>query len=130
MIVIPGRPITKKNSQQISVNKRTLKPRVRQSEAYLTYEEASLWHLKKYKQRHNGKVALCARYYMPNYASWPDLIGLLQATCDILEKSQIIENDRYVVRLDGSEIVGVDKQKPRVEVIIEEVKEVEYEKSL
>jgi Holliday junction resolvase RusA-like endonuclease len=49
----------------------------------------------------------------------PDLLGLLQATADILEKAQIIDNDRNVVSFDGSRIMGVDKRNPRVEIEIE-----------
>ncbi len=114
--IIPGRPITKKNHQQI-----TRHGGVIQSKAYLAYEEAALWHLKQYKNKHTGKVALCAKYWMPNRRSWPDLIGLLQATSDILEKAGIIENDRLVDNFDGSRIVGIDKENPRVEVTIAEV---------
>jgi Holliday junction resolvase RusA-like endonuclease len=58
---------------------------------------------------------------MPNRKSWPDLIGLLQATCDILEKAEIIVNDQYVTSLDGSRIVGVNKDNPRVEIEINEM---------
>ena len=119
-IIIPGRPITKKNSQQIF---RTPggKSRIAQSKAYREYEERSLWWLKQYRDKHPGKVHVCAKYWMPSMQSWPDLLGVLQATCDILEKAGIIENDKYVVSLDGSEIVGVDKKNPRVEIFIEEV---------
>jgi len=46
---------------------------------------------------------------------------LLQATCDILEESKIINNDKFIVSFDGSHIAGVDKENPRVEVTIEEV---------
>lgn len=124
MIVLPGRPITKKNSQQIIYNRRTKKRQVVQSEYYQAYEEACLWHLKKHKERYTGPVQVTARYWMPNRRSWPDLMGLLQATCDILEKAGIIENDRDVVRLDGSEICGIDKENPRTEIRIQEVVEV------
>jgi Holliday junction resolvase RusA-like endonuclease len=120
-LVLPGRPITKKNSQRIIINRRTGRPQVIQSERYMEYEAACLWHLKKYRVKFSGPVWVKARYWMPNRRSWPDLLGLLQATCDILEKAGIFENDRYVVSLDGSEIVGVDKDNPRVEVTIEEV---------
>mgnify|MGYP000953615463 FL=1 len=57
-------------------------------------------------------------YWMPDRRK-PDLLGLLQATADILEKAQIIDNDRNVVSFDGSRIMGVDKQNPRVEIEIE-----------
>ena len=119
-LVLPGRPITKKNSQRIIINRRTGRPQVIQSERYMEYEAACLWHLKNYRVKFSGPVWVKARYWMPNRRGWPDLIGLLQATCDILEKARIIVNDRYVVKLDGSELVGVDKQNPRAEIEIRE----------
>ena len=121
MIVLPGRPITKKNSQQIIYNRRTKKRQVIQSEYYQNYETACLWYLKKYRVKYPGPVQVTARYWMPNRRSWPDLMGLLQATCDILESAGIIKNDRNVVSLDGSRIMGVDKKNPRAEIEIKEV---------
>ena len=120
-ITIPGRPTTKKNSQQILRNKRTGKPFVVQSEAYQNYETACLWHLKTYRgPKFTGPVRVTCRYWMPNRRSWPDLPGLYQATADILEKAGIIANDRNIISMDGSEIVGVDRENPRVEIEIEE----------
>jgi Holliday junction resolvase RusA-like endonuclease len=121
VIVLPGRPITKKNSQQIIYNRRTKKRQVVQSEYYQAYEEACLWHLKKYRVKYTGPVQVTARYWMPNRRSWPDLMGLLQATADILEAAGIIENDRDIVSLDGSRIMGVDKENPRAEIRIKEI---------
>jgi Holliday junction resolvase RusA-like endonuclease len=123
VITLPGRPITKKNSQQIVMNRRTKRRQVIQSEYYRAYEEACLWRLKKYRVKYTGPVQVTARYWMPNRRSWPDLMGLLQATADILEAAGIIENDRDIVSLDGSEIVGVDKENPRAEIEIREVSE-------
>jgi Holliday junction resolvase RusA-like endonuclease len=60
-------------------------------------------------------------YWLPDKRWWPDLIGLLQATSDILEKSGILENDRLIDDYDGSRIMGLDKQNPRVEIEISEV---------
>ncbi len=116
VIILPGRPITKKNSQRIIFNKVTGRRMVIQSKKYLEYEKECLWQLKQYRDKHIGPVQVTARYWMPDRRSWPDLMGLLQATCDILERAGIIENDKNVVRLDGSEIVGVDRENPRVEV--------------
>ena len=120
---VPGRPMTKKNSQQIWRNKTTGKPFVVQSEQYQTYETACLWVLKKYRgPKFTGPVHLQARYWMPDRKSWPDLPGLYQATADILEKAGIIDNDRNIVCMDGSRIVGVDKENPRVEIMVESCK--------
>lgn len=55
---------------------------------------------------------------MPDKRSWPDLVGLLQATSDILTKAKIIDDDKWIVHYDGSRIVGVDKTEPRVEIEI------------
>ena len=119
-ITIPGRPMTKKNHQQILRNKRTGKPFVVQSESYQNYETACLWHLKTYRgPKFTGPVRVTCRYWMPNRRSWPDLPGLYQATADILEKAGIIANDRNIVSMDGSEIMGVDRENPRVEIEIE-----------
>ena len=124
LITISGRPITKKNSQQIVRNPRTKKPRVIQSDAYNAYEEECLWKLRRYSgKKFPGPVQIKALFWMPNRKSWPDLMGLLQATCDILQKAEIIVNDRNVISLDGSRIVGVDKDNPRVEIEISEMEE-------
>lgn len=55
---------------------------------------------------------------MPDKRSWPDLVGLLQATSDILTKAKIIDDDKWIVHYDGSRIVGVDKAEPRTEIEI------------
>jgi Holliday junction resolvase RusA-like endonuclease len=60
---------------------------------------------------------------MPNWAHWPDLVGLLQATSDILTEAGIIEDDMWVANYDGSEIVGIDKANSRVEIEFIPVKE-------
>ncbi len=122
MITLSGRPITKKNSQRILVNGTTGKPFVDQSPQYKQYEEECLWRLLSFRAPHyGGKLIMTARYWMPDRRSWPDLFSLLQSTADILQKAHIIENDRDIVRVDGSEIVGVDKENPRVEIEIIEM---------
>jgi len=49
----------------------------------------------------------------------PDLINLLQATADILEKARVIEDDKDIISFDGSKIMGIDKDNPRTEITIE-----------
>lgn len=118
-IVIPGRPATKKNSSRIvRVGKY---PKLLPSEAFERYQTEALWHLKKYKDNFDGPVHVCCRYWLPDRRWWPDLIGLLQATSDILETAGILENDRLIDNYDGSRIVGLDKQNPRVEIEIKAV---------
>jgi hypothetical protein len=51
------------------------------------------------------------------------LVGLLQATSDILTEAGIIDDDMWVANYDGSEIVGIDKANSRVEIEFIPVKE-------
>lgn len=120
-IVLTGRPITKKNHQTIARNRRTGRPYVLQSERYRQYEEDCLKQLMACRARFAGPVRMKCLYWMPNRRGSPDLLGLLQATADILEEAGVIDNDRNVVSFDGSRIMGVDKQNPRVEIEVEGV---------
>lgn len=96
-----------------------------QSKQYLQYEKDCLWQIKALYHLHpemseiiTYKINLQAQYYMPDKRV-PDLLNLLQATADILEKARIIDNDKNIVSFDGSRIIGVDKANPRCEIIIE-----------
>ena len=120
-ITIPGRPITKKNSQQIFRNRQTGKPFITQSKQYKQYEKAALWELSTCQEKFKGdKLHVKCEYWMPNRRSWPDLVGLLQASWDIIEKAGIIDDDGNIVSADGSRIVGIDKNNPRADIYIEE----------
>lgn len=117
-IVIYGRPTTKKNSSRVVHNGGYT--RVLPSKAYTSYEADALKQLAFYHKRCyvGGLVEVTCKYYMPDKRWWPDLVGLLQATSDILTKANIIDDDSYIVNYDGSEIVAFDKVNPRVEINI------------
>ncbi len=120
--VVPGRPITKKNSQQIIVNPATRRPMVIPSKQYKEYAEVACPLLQK---QHGcppiiDPVKIRALYWLPSRRSWPDLVGLMQATADILEEAGVIANDRNIVSWDGSMIAGVSNR-PRVEIEMERV---------
>ena len=117
-IVIYGQPRTKKNSSQIAFkgNKRVILP----SKAFKAYEKVALMQLARVQAVH-GPVSVLCRYYLQNRAHWPDLVGLLQATSDILQAAGVIDNDKYIVNYDGSKIAGIDKDRPRAEITIQPV---------
>lgn len=123
--IIRGRPVTKKNSGQIIFIRKNgkRKPVIIPSAAYRMYEESASWQLKPWQPAKpiQRPVKLKAMYYMENRVGWPDLVGLLQCTCDVLEKAEVLDNDRWVILMDGSRIAGIDKQNPRVEITLEEV---------
>lgn len=115
-ITLKGRPATKKNSGRII--SRNGKPIIIPSEAYKNYEDACMWQLTGKKLHISGIIVVECKYYLPNKRSWPDLIGLLQATSDILTKAKIIDDDKWICSYGDSCIAGIDKDNPRAEIRI------------
>ena len=113
---IDGRPMTKKNSMTKT------RYGLIQSKQYRDYEKAALCQLMTQKPRGFRAIDCAARmnveYYMPNRKGWPDLFGLVQATADILEKANILEDDGYIADVAFSCIAGVDPVWPRAEIKI------------
>jgi Holliday junction resolvase RusA-like endonuclease len=117
---IPGRPITKKNHGQVKV--RGGRRYHVQSDAFYEYEQMALiWLLQWGNQYIPGEVEVTCLYWLPNKRGWPDLIGLLQGTSDILQKAGFIENDKNIISYDGSRIIGIDKENPRCEIKIRKI---------
>lgn len=115
-ITFKGRPITKKNHGQLV--KRNGKMCMIPSKAYREYEESCLWQIAGKKIYVPGVVVVECVYYMPDKKSFPDLIGLLQATSDILTKARVIDDDKWICSYGASRIAGYDKANPRAEITI------------
>lgn len=115
-ITLKGRPATKKNSGRII--SKSGKPIIIPSEAYMNYEEGCLWQLAGKKLHISGIVVVECKYYLPNKRGWPDLVGLLQATSDILTKAGVIDDDKWICSYGESCIAGIDKDNPRAEIRI------------
>lgn len=119
-ITIKGAPITKKNHQQIV--KLHGHPAIIQSKQYKEYEEMCLWQIRRPKDPIGTAVNVKCVYYMPTKRR-VDLCNLLEATCDILVRAGVLadDNSKVVSSHDGSRVF-YDKENPRVEIYIEEVK--------
>lgn len=126
---ILGRPYTKKNSPI-----RT-KTGIIQSKQYRDYEADAIKQIRLQMIDNYGRileptscpVELMAQYYMPNRQGWPDAIGLLQATADILEKAGVITNDRQIVKIANNRLIdGIDKERPRTEIELRELRNRTY----
>lgn len=123
VFVIKGRPITKKNSSRWAGRGKLLP-----SASYKAYAEAALWQLKQQMREQDldpagddpipYAMSVTCLYWMPNKQSWPDLVGLLQATSDILQEAGIIKDDGMIVDYGTSRIEGIDKGNPRVWISI------------
>ncbi len=118
-LVLYGRPITKKNSSRIITKPY---PRLIPSKQFVSYEKDCLRQISgKYRQNISDKCNLKCVYYMPTRHR-VDLVNLLEATCDILVKANVIEDDncKIIATHDGS-FVTHDKDNPRVEITIERI---------
>lgn len=122
-MTIPGRPITKKNSQQLAYNPATKRMFVKPSKAFEEYQEAAGWHLQCKNAKLNGRYNVKCVYYMPTMHR-VDLCNLLAATCDILVHYGVLDDDNSIIVAghDGSR-VRYDKENPRVEITITELEE-------
>lgn len=117
---IPMTPRTKKNSSRIVVVKG--RPIIIPSELYKQYEKECQPFIPKIETI-DYPINLKCVYYMPTRRR-VDLVNLLEATCDILVHYNLLKDDRsdIVYSHDGS-YVSYDKDNPRVEIEIEEIKD-------
>ena len=125
-IVIPTNPITKKNHGRIVQKKfpsGKSVPIMLPSEAYKKYEAFAKDYMPKLEQPINEPINLKVLYYLGTKRSC-DITNLLQATCDVLVKYKILEDDNYniVASVDGTRTY-YDKENPRAEIYIEKQKE-------
>ena len=118
VLTLLGKPITKKNSMQIiSCGGR---PRLIQSKQYRQYEADCLKQILTNHKMYDVPIAVVCKYFLKDKRK-TDLTNLLAATHDILQKAKVIADDALIKSVDGSRIVGVDKDNPRVEIIIQEM---------
>ena len=114
---IPGRPVTKKNSQRMVKNPKTGRWFPVPSDQYKKYEKESKEYLHpKPIKPIDIPVNIQCVYFIPLNKDGtipknaPDLLNLLEATCDILVKYKIIMDDNVsIVRShNGSEVIWID----------------------
>lgn len=134
-LVFMGQPATKKNGA--TINTKSKRPQLIASEAYRKYERSCRSQLLILKQRlgrlphYSLPIHLTCKYFLKDRKSYPDLVGLMQATADILEDEYtiihhkrklsckwVLSNDRIIKTWDGTEIAGIDKYNPRAEITI------------
>lgn len=122
--VVVGNPITKKNSQRIITNPKTLRPMIMPSSQYKQYEKDAMAQIVYGGEPIDVPVTVTCRYYMQTKRAC-DLTNLLEATDDILVKRRVLADDNYriIASHDGSRVY-TDRQNPRVEISISEYREV------
>lgn len=128
---ILGNPITKKNSQRIVRIKNKSGGyfyKIMPSKAFEKYQKECWQYMPTLKNPINSPVNLKCVYYMKTKRI-VDLPNLYNATCDILVHYGILEDDKkdIVYSMDGSRVF-YDKNNPRVEIEIAELKESEVQR--
>ena len=112
-------PASKKNSQQIFVNKKTGRGFITTSDAYKAYRKASLMMIPAYaRQGIDYPVNIKALYYMGT-RRMVDKTNLEEALMDVLVDAGVLMDDNsYIVAgTDGSRVL-YDKEHPRTEITI------------
>lgn len=119
---VPLTPISKKNSQQILVNKATGRPFIMPSKKYKEYEQNALWFIPK-GETINKPVNVKCLFYMPTKRKC-DLVNMQEAILDVMVKAGLLADDNYsiVQSMDGSRVL-YDKSNPRTEVYITDAEE-------
>lgn len=117
---IPGRPISKKNSQRI-FKRADGRPFIMPSKEYKEWEQKALWYLRPVpSEAVNEPVNVKCVYFMPTRQRC-DMVNLLEATLDALVSAGILADDncKIVAGHDGSRVF-YDKENPRTEIEITE----------
>ena len=115
-IIIPINPVTKKNHGNIVMIKG--RPIMLPSKPYQEYEKKCKEYMPTLKEPINVPINLKCTYYMETRRKC-DITNLLQATCDILVKYKVIEDDNYTIiaSVDGTS-VHYDKENQHTEIEI------------
>lgn len=111
-------PISKKNSQQIMINRATGRPFIMPSKKYKEYEKAALCFIPKAENPIDYPVNVKALFYMPTKRKC-DLTNMLEAIDDVMVKAGLLADDNYSIieSHDGSRVLYC-KDNPRTEIEI------------
>lgn len=122
-IVIPGEPRTKKNSQQILINKATGRPFIMPSKEYKAYEARCIVWMPRLEKPIDEPVNVQCIFYRSTRRR-VDLVNLIECVQDILVKYGVLADDNrnVVYAVDGSRVF-YDKTSPRTEITIEPIRE-------
>ena len=117
--LIPGAPVSKKNSQRIVTNRITGKPFIIQSPQYTEYETTASYFLRpKPPNPIDYPVTVRCLYYMPTRRR-VDTANLNAAIHDLLVKYRVLADDNrdIIASTDGTRTF-YDKDNPRAEIEI------------
>jgi Holliday junction resolvase RusA-like endonuclease len=119
---IPLPPVSKKNSNQILINKANNRPFIMPSERYRKYEKAAVKYVPKHDMICNPVNVKCVFYMQTRRAV--DKANLEEAIHDVLVRAGLLEDDnRDIIASGDGTRVFYDKENPRTEVHITSAEE-------
>lgn len=98
MIIIKGRPISKKNNRVGNNNRFFIT-----SKRYKQWEDEALWQLKGKRLENQTMIRL--RFCMKGKLD-ADLDNLVTSVLDVLQKAGILKNDKTIVHLTATKEFG------------------------
>lgn len=115
-LMIHGEPGRKSNSRRIVINQKTGKPMIIKSEKAMDYAETFASQITGDQKRMLGSLDRSLVLYVIVYyrSRRPDLS--VELIMDLLEKNEVIANDRYIRETHAYGFV--DKVDPRVEILL------------
>lgn len=116
---IQTNPITKKNSQQILINRKTGRPFISPSKQYKDYEREAMPFLRPLPDKPiDYPINVKMLFYMPTRRR-VDMVNLQEACLDVLVNAGVLSDDNaaVVASMDGSRVF-YSKENPRTEIEI------------
>ncbi len=116
ILTVFGIPRTKKNSQRITRIKGRIS--IQQSAAYKKWERTCVIKFANNSKKHNPidySVNCKALFYREKNIG--DAVNFYQGIADLLEKHNILIDDKYIKSWDGSKLLK-DNINPRVEITL------------
>jgi Holliday junction resolvase RusA-like endonuclease len=121
-LVILGAPRTKKTSNRIFRPAGTKRLRIVPSATHQAWFAAALPQVRVQNAGNapiTQPVSVAAVFYRD--ALRGDAVGYYQALADLLERSGVVEDDKWIVDWDGSRL-RKDADRPRIEVYVQAVR--------
>lgn len=112
-------PPSKKNSKRITRNKYSGKTIVRSSEAHENWHEEMMWNIRKYRPEKPYENVRLELYIWAHDRARNDNTNKAESIHDLLVDSLILKDDSwYEMPETYQKFMGVDKENPRVEIVI------------
>jgi Holliday junction resolvase RusA-like endonuclease len=115
--VIRGKPITKKNSSQFATNKATGRTFIVPSAPHKKWLKGALPQVQAQWQGGPIGYPVQVEAQVWRERKTGDLINYLQALADLLQKANVLADDKWILSWDGSRM-DKDAEDPRIECVI------------